>query len=219
MPIKKVVCCICQKEVNKVQTLAIDEKGNRACRIHDGVQEKSDFLVTGKRKALLRDIEKHKRPKYKYEDRMKEAMVLRCWGCYKEGVHAKDVLFRELIEMEKLALFPENKNLSFFDFQQKAVKASIKHFNGKVPIFIIQGEKSKIHMLDWRCREAARLSHIMSLCPQCCEKMGIEWKKSSNFPDKMDHMVMELSTIALFGELISKEVIRPIAIDEISKNN
>jgi len=41
---KQVRCVICGKEVNKRQTLVINDKGDRACRIHEATQQDAEVV-------------------------------------------------------------------------------------------------------------------------------------------------------------------------------
>ena len=56
MPVKRVVCSICQAEVNKAQTYHVGD-GNRACKTHQGVTEKKESLEKNRNQEVQKALE------------------------------------------------------------------------------------------------------------------------------------------------------------------
>lgn len=224
--IKKVICSICNEEVNKAQTLAIDKQGNRACRSHDGVEEKSKCMEDEKKMNLKKSIEKFSSKKERgdnrskinwqeeHEKRMKEAATLRCWGCYKEAVHFQDYLFRQMVEVEKGKLF--SRDTPFWDLFLNASNKTMEKFGNKIPIFVLDNpDESIIKKLDYRYRQTARFLKMVPFCSSCAEKFHIKLKDT----EAKKTLDVPLKELALAGLLFNDMVIKPIAIKEVSESN
>ncbi len=116
MPIKQVTCCTCGDTVNKARTYCIDKKtGERACKTHDGVIEKSKDITekqlnrakisaakgTTHDQSMRHIRESNKRTERAFQERkeLEESGHVKCWICGCHGANYSNHCRRTLVAM------------------------------------------------------------------------------------------------------------------------
>lgn len=203
MPIKQVVCSICKQTVNKAVTYHVGGT-DRACKSHEGVQEKKTQLDVKKAVDQAKSIQK-------LERRMEpvwssEPMKPKCWVCMNTGMRQQDFFLRILIEMQK---------------QEKIHGGSVNPFAPEHRIrlkerciFVLSAETCK-NALPY-IREDFRMlvdmgGGILSICGDCCSVLKIEAMR----PVTWD----QLTTGAAIFEVLMKPVVQAIAAKELARDN
>lgn len=204
MPIKRCVCNICGQEVNKASTFHVGE-GQRACKTHQGVQEKRDQLEQRQREEIQKSLRRENAP----EPTRSGEYIFKpsCWVCRVTGIRQDEFYTRVLIEREKGRQIygPVNP----FDLSHPANQHGIK----EPCIFIVAKEKCLqiIAKIKWDLRSLVDMMNVVALCGQCVHKYNIEVFQKMDMGKLMEFMAAH--------ELIVQPAIEKIASAELRRDN
>ncbi len=169
MAIKQVTCSICKAQVNKARTYHVGD-GQRACKAHEGVQEKKAALETQKREKAAQGPQ---RDRHKYSTPARGAWSgdhgLKCWVCMNPGIRQDQFFLKVLVEMEKLKKI-HGGIVNIFD-PKHAIRLS------KRCIFLIPKEKATPAMKYVRedFEQIVQLSGgMLAICGPCCQLCKID---------------------------------------------
>ncbi len=169
MAIKQVTCSICKATVNKAKTYYVGDD-QRACKAHDGVQEKKAALEARNREKAAQKLQHDRqRSSAPARGRWIGDSGLKCWVCMNPGIRQDQFFLKVLVEMEKLKKihggFP-----NIFD-PKHAIRLSERC------IFLIPKEKAVPAMKYVRddFDQIVQLSDgALAICPACCQLCKIE---------------------------------------------
>lgn len=205
MPIKQVVCCICNQMVNKAQTLSVGDN-QRACRSHSEVQSQAEQAQKKLEDESKARIEKMKRPLR--QDVEYETRNPKCFSCRKEGLR-QDEFFLEMLKCsEKFSLVHGRDHNLFDPKESKMVYEPLKNL---VCLWIIAYDPQI--KLNYNARCAAEIMGIVALCTDCCKKQNIKYGIADDltFDQLMAHSFVYENTV--------RPMIRQQAAKEISERN
>jgi hypothetical protein len=170
-----VVCCICNEQVTKRQTYSIGS--GRACKKHEGVQEKATLAQAGIEKAKLEKIQAAQR-KQEAQRRAWEKespgdfLKPKCFGCKAVGMHARDWFMRIMVLNAKHEI-TFGKALNIFDISE--CQKAYQELAGLTPLFIrdfVPGTRLK--GLSREGHNMAGLFQFVALCNKCCALNDID---------------------------------------------
>lgn len=209
MPIPQVTCCICNKLVNKAQTLSIGD--GRACRSHPETTQRSKdaqqhLKDTAKKKAEA--LEKARKKPWKMENSA-DILQPKCFCCQKPGIR-QDLFFLEMLKCSEKFEITYGRPHNPFD-QEDAAKA-YGPMKGMLCLWIVPFDpKLRLH---FHARTAAQFMGFAALCPDCCKKQGIK-----PGPKEEDINLNTLSDLSVCYEVFIKPEIKAMAVQEISERN
>lgn len=169
MPIKRVVCSVCNEEVNKAQTYFVGGD-RRACKSHEGVIEKRDQFEARKIQTVVAQKERRTFRAERDQRFSENYSKPHCWLCGVSGLRQDEFFMRVLVEMEKAkqiyglvnpfdSSHPANQNLA------------------KEPcIFVVAKEKcgDLARFMRPDLRSLPDMAGVYSLCGGCAQKHGVE---------------------------------------------
>jgi hypothetical protein len=205
MPIKQVVCSICNQMVNKAATYHVGGT-DRACKVHEGVVEKKAALEAKKADDQARSIQKLERRMEPVWSAPSEAMKPKCWVCMNIGMRQQEFFMRILIEMEKQHKIHGGPVNPFSEEHRIRLKERC--------IFVLSAETCK-NALPY-IREDFRMlvdmgGGFLAICGDCCSVLKIEALR----PVSLD----QLSTAGAIFEVFMKPVVQEIAAKELARDN
>lgn len=203
MPIKQVVCSICKQTVNKAVTYHVGGT-DRACKSHEGVQEKKAQLEVKKQVAHEKSVQKLERRAEPIWS--SDPMQPKCWVCMNTGIRQQEFFMRILIEMQKQEIIHQGPVNPFAPEHQIRLKERC--------IFILSTETCKA-ALPYIREDFRRIVDMgggfLSICGPCCGTLKIEALR----PVKADDLV---NAGAVF-EVFMKPAVREIAAKELTRDN
>jgi hypothetical protein len=208
-----VTCCICKEQVNKRQTYSIGT--GRACKKHEGVQEKATqtqaTIEQDRLKKIRAEQKKHEDRRRAWERESPEDFLKpKCHGCRDLGMHAREWFLRIMVLNAKHEL-TYGKPLNIFDIGE-CQKAYVE-LAGITPLFI-RDYHPQLKGLNRESHQMGSLFQFVGLCQKCCSLNGI---------DPFDHMKnITLDDLSVFGaitEVTIKPVIQAAARKEIEAGN
>lgn len=205
MPIKQVVCSICKQTVNKAITYHVGGT-DRACKSHEGVQEKKVQLDVKKAVDQAKSIQKLNRRLEPVWSDPSVPMKPKCWVCMNEGIRQQEFFMRILIEMQKQETIHGGPVNPFAPEHQIRLKERC--------IFVLSAETCK-NALPY-IREDFRMmvdmvGGILSICGQCCGVLKIEALRPVTWDD--------LTTGMAVFEVFMKPAVKAIAVKELARDN
>lgn len=204
MPIKQVVCSICKETVNKAVTYHVGGT-DRACRKHEGVEEKKVALHHAKAKKADEQIRKLERRREPVWGPAESAMVPKCWVCMNTGLRQQEFFLRVLVEMQK---------------QEKIHGGPVNPFDPKNKIvlqerciFILTKEKCEAAIPF--IREEFRMlvgvaGGVVSICGPCCGIFKIE---------ALPPLSLEQMQAGTLLSRLMKPAIEGMAVKELARDN
>lgn len=204
MPIKQVVCSICKQMVNKAVTYHVGGD-DRACKSHEGVQEKKAQLEVKKAVDQAKSVQKLNRRLEPVWSAPEEAMKPKCWVCMNTGIRQQEFFLRILIEMQKQEKIHQGPVNPFAPEHQIRLKQRC--------IFVLSGEtcKNALPYIREDFRMMIGMAGFLSICGDCCSVLKIEALR----PPTWD----ELTTGAAIFEVFMKPVVQEIAAKELARDN
>lgn len=205
MPIKQVVCSICKQTVNKAVTYHVGGT-DRACKSHEGVQEKKAQLDVKKADDQARSIKKLERRLEPIWSGPSVPMKPKCWVCMNEGIGQQDFFLRILIEMQKQEKIHQGPVNPFAPEHRIRLKERC--------IFVLSAETCK-NALPY-IREDFRMlvdmgGGFLAICGDCCSVLKIEALRPITWDD--------LTTGAAVFQVFMKPVVQAIAAKELARDN
>ncbi len=206
MAIKQVTCSICKTPVNKARTYHVGD-GQRACKAHDGVQDKKTALEAQKREKAAQKLQ-HDRQKTSAPARggWTGDSGLKCWVCMNPGIRQDQFFIKILVEMEKLKKihggFP-----NIFD-----PKHTI-HLDKRC-IFLLPKEKAAPAMKYVRddFEQIVQLSGgMLAICGPCCQLCKI-------YPLPPVNMDLVVASSAMYSAFL-EPVLSAVAGRELARDN
>lgn len=202
MPIKQVICSICKQTVNKAVTYHVGGT-DRACKSHEGVQEKKGQLEVKKAVAQAKSVQKLNRrlePEWS-----SDPMQPKCWVCMNTGIRQQEFFMRILIEMQKQQIIHQGQVNPFAPEHQIRLKERC--------IFVLSAEtcKAAIPYIREDFRMMIGMGGFLAICGPCCGTLKIEALR----PVKYDELV---NATAVF-EVFMKPVVKEIAAKELARDN
>lgn len=224
MPPKNVKCSICGEYVSKRKTYLVDpETGARACKTHEGVEQKKDRLQEQYQEIKRRQARDMDPLPLRHHQ---EELDLRpkCFSCGKNGLVDADWWDRFIIAREKIM---QTHGIHGFNLGSDPNAARIYgklirkamigpdgeewHVNkiNRIPDNQDDPKMRKLFSTFSRdAKEAARFMGIFAVCDDCMEKYGIEHQ-----PSKAD---VSLKHMFILGHIM-KPIIRDKALQEIRR--
>jgi hypothetical protein len=215
MPIPKVVCSICGKEVNKAQTLHIGG-GKRACKSHEGTLEASKAELEKTQQKKQKEVEAAKKKKETREvppEFQPECMICRC-----KGLRQEEWYTRLMIEMKK-------HQITYPDIKSHPDLPRIQALVGIPCLYYVmwRGDNTKIR-IPHRAYQTILTQQslgidepILLVCQDCIMK-----KKFTTYAqERMIELMKDdslLQTVARLSKTISFEF-QKIAMREIAESN
>ncbi len=203
MAIKQVTCSICKATVNKARTYHVGDD-QRACKAHDGVQEKKTALEAQKREKAVQ--ERQSGP-HRYSTPARGGWTgdsgLKCWVCMNPGIRQDEYAMKVLVEMEKV------KKL------HGIVNPLDPKYRVTLPercIFVIPSDKAEPAMKYVRddFKQIISLGNHVAICGPCCRLVNID----PTPPLSMDQLVRSSFMYVAFMEpVVSAEAGRQLARD------
>lgn len=205
MPIKQVVCSICKETVNKAVTYHVGGT-DRACRKHEGVEEKKIALAQAKEQkaeALIKKLERRQEPIWGPPE---SAMVPKCWVCMNTGLRSQEFFLRYLIECEKQSKITGKTVIPLPGFDN-GVKMKTRC------IFILPKEKavSAMKFVRQEFQQLVDMAGFISICGDCCHLCKIQAMP------KVD--LEQIVKFAPISELIVRPAIEAQAVRELARDN
>lgn len=206
----KIICSICGEMVLKSQTYHIGD-GKRACKVHDGVMNQAMMAqdkIKQDKKKKVEDEAKRRRKLFHGDETLenffKEASKWAnetCWFCGKEGRPLQEFFTRRLVALEKLKM--KGNVMTLFDNPDMIIKEAgfsketIFLNRIKIPDEQIKKIISKIQGGPDK-QGCAELAGFVLSCPDCANKMGLEFMPKTPSVD--------LKTLAVLGTLYEKNL-------------
>ncbi len=203
MAIKQVTCSICKATINKARTYHVGD-GQRACKAHDGVQEKKAALETHKQDKASTE---HQRDRHRYSTPARGAWSgdhgLKCWVCMNPGIRQDEYAMKVLIEMEKIKKIHGIVNPLDPKYRVRLAERCI---------FVISSDKVEPAMKYIRddFKDIVALGNHAAICGPCCHLVNID----PTPPLSMDQLVRSSFMYVAFMEpVLSAEAGRQLARD------
>ena len=203
MAIKQVTCSICKAMVNKVRTYHVGD-GQRACKAHEGVQEKRTILEAQKREKAAQKLQ-HDRQRSSAPARggWTGDSGLKCWVCMNPGIRQDEYAMKVLIEMEKIKKIHGIVNPLDPKYRVRLAERCI---------FVVSSEKVEPAMKYIRdnFKDIVALGNYAAICGPCARLVNID----PTPPLSMDQLVHSTFMYVAFMEpVVSAEAGRQLARD------
>lgn len=220
MPPKSVKCSICGEEVSKRKTYLVDpETGARACKTHEGVEQKKN-QIRGQEEARKRRQESEARDLLPRDEPLD--LKPKCFACGKHGLVDVDWWERLIIARDKVR---QVYGMHGFNLGSEAARLYGKrlrqamigpegedwHANkiNRIPDDPDNPKMKKLFSAFNRdAKQAARFMGIFAVCDECMEKYGIE--------QRIEQPKVSLQHMLLLGNLL-EPAIRDKARQEIRR--
>ncbi len=205
MAIKQVTCSICKATINKARTYHVGD-GQRACKAHEGVQEKKAALESQKREKAVQKLQRDRqRSSHTPRGAWSGDHGLKCWVCMNPGIRQDQFFLKVLVEMEKLKKI-HGGVVNIFD-PKHAIRLD------KRCIFLLPKEKAAPAMKYVRddFEQIVQLSGgMLALCGPCCQLCKI----NPLGPVNMDQVAASSAMYSAFLEpVLSAEAGRQLVRD------
>ena len=204
MPIKQVVCSICKETVNKAQTYHVGGT-DRACKKHEGVQDKKAELDAKKAKqaVMTRQKDEHRLQAMHGESWSQDHLTPKCWVCMNKGMRAQEFIFQYMVECEKQSKITGKPVIPILN---NTVRMNTRC------IFVLPKEQCQAAMKYVReeFQTIVRMAGFLAICANCCNLNKIDPMPKTEIKD--------LTTAALVGELI-RPAIEAQASQELARDN
>ncbi len=205
MAIKQVTCSICKATVNKARTYHVGD-GQRACKAHEGVQEKKAALETKKQEKAAQGRQRdHQRSSAPVRGGWSGDHGLKCWVCMNPGIRQDQFFMKVLVEMEKQKIV-HGGFVNIFD-PKHAIRLSERC------IFLIPKEKAAPAMKYVRddFKQIVQMSGgTLALCGPCAQLCKIDPFPPTNLDQVAASSVMYS---AFLEPVLSAEAGRQLARD------
>lgn len=208
MPIKQVMCKICNTIVNKAVTYSVG-KDERACKKHEGVVEKRGELELARFQKTQATIKAYKRKQERMSDGGSStwappSLTPKCWLCMNEGLRSDEFFTRVLIEREKMKLLHGDFNP--FDMTHPGNQIKV----GRC-IFVISKDKVTPEVMKFVCEDfesLVQMSGVLAICGQCCGHLKVNPIPTPKYKDLVQYTMLY--------EVV-KPVVQAIAHEELNK--
>lgn len=220
MPGKMFQCTICGNQVSKRKSLAVDDKGGRACKHHEEAQKVKNEKEKKRRDQLIRARKKERRWKEDrsaavaskrsiYHQNSDGVLVSNCFFCGRKGIKIHDFMYRLMFtESEITSSIVEGllkKNVRTEIRERLTLDTLSSDVPSWIPACLILREWNNEVVVDKMVRDssirgASRLSGAMLICTKCYSKVE-EYVKN-----KLTSGTEELGPINTMIDLLDKDL-------------
>jgi hypothetical protein len=211
------ICTICAAEVSKPKSLAIDDKGGRACRTHTEAVEYRDgakAAVAGYKKLEEQWATERVVRRDEMFQPVKNPNTF-CWHCQCHGIPTQLFAERLLIGMHKLRLQGTTPNILMPSEEERVALREAMNIPVDIPVLKMYDVS---HLADWQLRQLIKKSSIIqliemnilnkvaNLCADCVDKFHIK---------EPEQKMPSISNMLILGALV-EPILKDAAATELT---